>query len=110
MRNAEWAIITTRMIPKYNVRPAASSAYSPPSSTPRTRLWNSRATAGSPLRLGVLDGGFLEVVRQYDLDLPAHPLLDHVRALRPARGIRAQRAHHGVHGVRVQPVHQLALA
>src|SRR5688500_8625727 len=113
MRNAEWAIITTRMMPKYSVRPAARRAESPPRSTPRMTLWKSRAPEGtyrSPLRLRVHEVGLLHVLGQDDLDLTVDPLLDHVRALWAARVVPAQRTHHGLHLVAAQPLHQPLLA
>src|SRR5690606_21314632 len=112
MRNAECAIITTRITPKYRVRPAARRAYSPPSSTPRIRLWNSRLPeiTWSPVRLGVDEVRFLGLGRQHDLDLAVDVLLDHVRALWPAGLVPAERPHHGLDRVLAQPLHQLLLA
>src|SRR5688500_5610350 len=100
MTNAAWAIMTTRMMPKYSVRPAASKAYCPPSSSPRMTLWNSRPPDGiraSPGGLRIDEVGLLGVGRQHDPDLAAHPLLDHVGALRPTRRVPGQRTDHRVH-------------
>src|ERR687898_3019709 len=76
-------------------------------------LWKSRApdtTWVSPLRLGVHEVGFLHVLRQDYLDLAVHPLLDHVRTLRPTLVVPLQRTDDGLDLVGVQPVHQLLLA
>src|SRR5262245_38353634 len=103
----------TRMTPKYRVSPAARSAYSPPSSTPSTTLWKISApetTRRSPRRLGEDQVGFLQVVGQDDLDLALDPLLDHVRALRPALVVPLQRADDGVDRVAAQPLDELLLA
>src|SRR5687768_10610080 len=111
MRNAEWAIITTRITPKYSVSPAASRAYRPPSSSPRMMLWRRRGpdTSASPGRLDGDEVGLGQLLRQYDPDLAVDVLLDHVSALRPALGVPAQRPDHGVDGRVAQVVDQLLL-
>src|ERR1700753_1386806 len=109
MRNAEWAIITTRMMPKERASPAASRAYSPPRSRPRMTLWKT-SIGRSPGRLRIDQVGLLGLGREHDLDVVADPLLDHVGALRVARGVPFQRADDRLDRVAVQPVDQLLLA
>src|SRR5690606_29615928 len=77
-----------------------------------TRLWKRSVpvTRRSPGRLGEDEIGLLGLLRQDDLDLAVHVLLDEVGALGLARLVPGQRADDGLDLVGAQPVDELLLA
>src|SRR5690606_35008450 len=99
-------MLITRMTPKIRVRPAATRAYTPPSSSPRTRFWTSCVmSAGASRELshddGVGGGGRL---RKDELHPAVLPLADEELPDRAAVIVPLQFAEDGLHAVGAQPV------